>query len=192
MRIFIKQTIIISIFVLGLIFVSCINLYASQTAVVSDVQLTNTRDDLIVYFKIENAFTDKIIEAVLKGVPASFSFYIKLDQLTKNLLDNEVADYKITSTLKYNTLKKEFVVSRHWKNEKPFVTDSFKEAAKIMTEIDNLSVTKLANLVKGDKYELELKAKLDKVTLPLYLHYIFFFVSFWDFETNWHVIKFTY
>lgn len=192
MRIFIKQKIIISIFVLALIFVSCINLYASQTAVVSDVQLTNTRDDLLVYFKIENAFTDKITEAVLKGVPASFSFYIKLDQLTKNLLDNEIADYKITSTLKYNTLKKEFVVSRHWKNEKPFVTDSFKEAAKMMTEIDNLAVTKLANLVKGDKYELELKAKLDKVTLPLYLHYILFFVSFWDFETDWHVIKFTY
>lgn len=192
MRIFIKQKKTILVFVLTMIFVFCTNLYASQNAVVSDVQLTNTRDNLIVYFKIKNAFTDKINEAVLKGVPASFSFYIKLDQITKNLMNNEVADYKITSTLKYNALKKEFVVSRLWKNEKPFITDSFEEAKKIMTEIDNLDVTALVNLVKGDKYKLELKAKLDKVTLPLYLHYVFFFVSFWDFDTKWHVVKFTY
>ncbi len=192
MRIFIKQKKTISILVLALSFVFCVNLYASQTALVSDVHLTNTRDDLLVYFKVENAFTDKITEAVLKGVPASFSFYIKLDQVTKNIMNNEVADFKIKSTLKYNALKKEFVVSRHWKNEKPIITDSFKEATRVMTEIDNLAVTELVNLKKGEKYELELKAKLDKVTLPLYLHYILFFVSFWDFETDWHVIKFTY
>ncbi|MCK5543340.1 MAG: DUF4390 domain-containing protein [Desulfobacterales bacterium] len=192
MKIFIKQKQSIIIFVLAIAFVSCTNLYASQAAVVSDVQLANTRDDLLVYFKIENAFTDKISEAVLKGVPASFLFYIKLDQVTKNLMNNEITDYKITSTLKYNTLKKEFVVSRDWENEKPFVTNSFEEAKKIMTEIDNLNVTKLVNLVKGEKYKLKLKAKLDKVTLPLYLHYIFFFVSFWDFETDWHLLKFTY
>ncbi|MCP3901387.1 MAG: DUF4390 domain-containing protein [Desulfobacteraceae bacterium] len=192
MRIFIKQKNTISILVLALSFVFCVNLYASQTALVSDVHLTNTRDDLLVYFKVENAFTDKITEAVLKGVPASFSFYIKLDQVTQNIMNNEVADFKIKTTLKYNALKKEFVVSRHWKNEKPIITDSFKEATRIMTEIDNLAVTELVNLKKGEKYELELKAKLDKVTLPLYLHYILFFVSFWDFETDWHVIKFTY
>jgi hypothetical protein len=182
----------ISIFVLVLAFFSCTNLHASQTALVSDVQLINTRDNLLVYFKIENAFTDKINEAVLKGVPASFSFYIKLDQVTKNLIDNEVSDFKIKSTLKYNTLKKEFVVTRDWKNEKPLITDSFEKAKKIMTQINNLDVTKLVNLIKGEKYELELKAKLDKVTLPLHLHYIFFFVSYWDFETDWHVVKFTY
>ena len=190
MRIFIKHKILV--FVLALTFVFCADLPASQAAMVSDVQLTNTRDDLIIYFKIEDAFTDKIREAVLKGVPTSFSFYIELDQITKNIMNNEIADYKIISTLKYNTLKKEFVVSRHWKNEKPFITDSFEEAKRIMTGIDNLVVTKLVNLVKGEKYKLKLRAKLDKVTLPLYLHYIFFFVSFWDFETDWHVIRFTY
>ena len=192
MRVFIKNKILVLAVVMGVNFVFCASLFASQAAVISNVQLTNSRDDLITYFKIENAFTDEITQAVLKGIPASFSFSIVLDQVTKYIFDTEIADYKITSTLKYNALKKEFIVSRPWKNEKPFITDSFEEAKKLMTEIDNLSVTKLANLVKGGEYELELKADLDKVTLPLYLHYIFFFVSFWDSETDWHVIKFTY
>ena len=189
---FIKKKFLVSALIFFLNILFCANLYASQTAVIFDVQLTNSRDDLIVYFKIDNAFTEEITNAVLKGIPATFSFSIVLDKITANLLDTEIADYKITSTLKYNALKKEFLVSRSWKNEKPFITDSFEEAKKLMTEIDNLSVTKLANLIKGEKYELELKADLDKVTLPLYLHYVFFFVSFWDFETDWHVIKFTY
>ena len=189
---FCKEKRIIFIFIMTVSFVFCTNLFASETAVIANVQLTNTRDDLITYFKVENAFTDKICEAVLKGVPASFLFYIKLDQVTKNLMNNEVEDYKMTSTLKYNALKKEFLVSRPWKNEKPFITDSFEEAKKIMTGIDNLEITKLTNLVKGEQYKLKLKAKLDKVTLPWYLHYIFFFVAFWDFETDWHITKFTY
>ena len=192
MRAFIKKKFLFLAVAAIVNFIFCANLFASQAAVISNVQLTNSRDDLITYFKIENAFTDEITQAVLKGVPTSFSFSIVLDQVTTYIFDTEIADYKITSTLKYNALKKEFIVSRPWKNEKPFITDSFEEAKKLMTEIDNLSVTKLANLVKGGKYELELKADLDKVTLPLYLHYIFFFVSFWDFETDWNVIKFTY
>jgi hypothetical protein len=31
-----------------------------------------------------------------------------------------------------------------------------------------------------------IKAKLDKVRLPLYMEYVFFFVSLWDFETDWY------
>ena len=61
-----------------------------------------------------------------------------------------------------------------------------------MTEVDNLRVIELANLIKGDKYQIRIKAELDKVTLPLSLHYVLFFVSFWDFETDWYLINFTY
>ena len=172
MRTVIKQKVIVLAVVAIISFVFCANLFAAQEAVISNVQLTNTRDDLITYFKVENAFTDEICQAVLKGVPASFSFYIKLDQVSKKFFfDTEISDYKITSTLKYNILKKEFVVSRPWKNEKPFVTDSFEKAKQLMSQIDNLTITSLTNLVKGKNYELELKADLDKVTLPLYLHY---------------------
>ena len=193
MRTIIKQKVFVLAIAVIINFVFCTNLFAAQAAVISNVHITNTRDDLITYFKVENAFTEEISQAVLKGIPASFSFDIKLDKVSKKFFfDTKIASYEITSTLKYNILKKEFVVSRPWKNEKPFVTDSFEEAKKLMTEIDNLMVTRLANLVKGKKYELELKAELDKITLPLYLHYIFFFVSFWDFETDKHVTKFTY
>ncbi len=40
-------------------------------------------------------------------------------------------------------------------------------------------------------YELAIKAELSKVELPLFFRYIFFFVSLWDFETDWQVVTFT-
>jgi hypothetical protein len=165
---------------------------AKVTAEIQDIRLVNTRDDLLTYFEITQAFSDKINQAVMNGVPTTFSFYIALYKSDGSWLDKNIADIKIKSTIKYNSLKKEFSVLRPWKNETPVVTQSFDEAKALMTEIDNLVIIPLNRLVKGDKYQLRIKAELDKVTLPLSLHNIFFFVSYWNFETNWYLINFSY
>ncbi len=159
---------------------------------IEDIRLVNTRDDLLTYFEVTHAFPDKIVQAVMNGIPTSFSFYISLYKTEGSWFDKKIADIEIQSTIKYNSLKKEFSVSRPWKNEKPVVTQSFEEARTLMTEIDNLIIVPLNQLVKGDKYQLRIKAELDRITLPLYLHNVFFFLSFWDFETNWYLINFTY
>ncbi len=168
------------------------NLLANNDAVLTGIKLANTRDDLLTYFEVQNAFTEKAIQAVENGIPTSFSFYVTLYKTTSTLFDKTIADIQIKSTVKYNSLKEEYTVSRDWKDEKPSVTKSFEEAQTWMAEVDNLAVIPLDQLIKGDKYQIRIKAELEKVTLPLSLHYIFFFVSFWDFETDWYVINFTY
>ena len=40
--------------------------------------------------------------------------------------------------------------------------------------------------------QIRAKAELSKLTLPFFLHYVFFFVSLWDFETDWYTIDFIY
>lgn len=168
------------------------NIFADNTAELGNIKLANTRDDLLIYFEVENAFTDKITQAVQKGIPTAFSFYVFLYKTDTSWIDKEIAEVQIKSTIKYNSLKEEYSVSRPWKEEQLLVTKSFEEARSWMTEVDNLRVIPLEDLVKGDKYQIRIKAELDKVTLPLYLHYVFFFVSFWNFETDWYLINFTY
>jgi len=163
-----------------------------NNALLDNIKLANTRDDLLTYFEVKNAFTDKINQAVKNGIPTTFSFYVSLYKVSNSLLDTKIADIQIKSTIKYNSLKDEFSISRPWKDEKPSFTKSFEEAKSWMTEVDNLSIIPLKNLIKGDKYQIRIKAELDKVTLPLSLHYVLFFVSFWDFETDWYLINFTY
>ncbi|MCG8637998.1 MAG: DUF4390 domain-containing protein [Desulfobacterales bacterium] len=181
-----------------LILIICFNLlvpthiFADINAVLTNIKLANTRDDLLTYFEVKNAFKDKTVQAVQNGIPTTFSFYVSLYKTTSNLFDKKIADIQIKSTVKYNSLTKEYTVSRPWKDDKPAVTKSFEKAQAWMTEVDNLKVIPLDQLIKGDKYQIRIKAELEKVTLPLSLHYIFFFVSFWDFETDWYVINFTY
>ena len=164
----------------------------SNDAKLTDIIVTNTRDDLLLFLSVEGAFTTKMKEAILSGVPASFSFYIKLDQKRDLWLNKNIIDIKLTHTIKFNNLKKEFVINRSWIKNKPIITKSFLEAQKLISEIDGLKLVSLDVLEKGKRYRIRAKAKLKKITLPFYLHYILFVVSFWDFATDWYTVDFTY
>jgi hypothetical protein len=61
-----------------------------------------------------------------------------------------------------------------------------------MTEIHSLKIIPLSELEKGRQYQLRVKAEFSKKTLPFYLHYVLFFVSLWDFETDWYALDFIY
>ena len=164
----------------------------AKDAKLTNIIVTNTRDDLLIYLSVEDAFTRKMREAINRGVPASFEFFINLYRSRSMWIDKEMADLTITHTIKYNSLKKEYAVSRSWDAESPVIVQSFDAAKKLMGEIDSLKIIPLARLEKGRQYQIQAKAKLSRVTLPYYLHYVLFFLSLWDFETDWYTIDFIY
>ncbi|MCP4350195.1 MAG: DUF4390 domain-containing protein [Desulfobacterales bacterium] len=179
------------IFIFTLFFVQG-SAYAREVKV-ANITITNLNGNLVVYsLNIEGAFTTEMKKAVLSGVPTTFSYLVTLHRVRSLWADKEIANIKVTHTIEYNSMKKEFVVKRSWENYKPEVVQSFEEARKLMTEIDNLKIVPLNKLEKGKKYQVRAKAELSKMTLPLYLHYVLFFVSLWDFETEWYSIDFTY
>jgi hypothetical protein len=106
--------------------------------------------------------------------------------------DKAIADIEIANSIKYNNLKKEFVVERSWENGRIRTAQSLQEAQKLMSDVDGLKIIHLDKLAKGRQYQVKAKAQLSKLTLPFYLHYVFFFVSLWDFETDWYTIDFIY
>ena len=189
----IKQTIYLLLFIIISIQVIIpSSAVARRRCSLESIVITNTRDDLIAYFTVTGAFTDKMSEAVLKGVPASFSFFISVYRKRDAWFDEKVADINISSTLKYNSIKQDFTVARPWKTDKLFTTTSFEQAKEIASSIYNLKVLPLKLLTKGEQYQIRIKAEMNKATLPLYLHYIFFFISYWDFETDWYSINMIY
>jgi len=178
--------------VLVILLLSVYGLAMAKGATLTNIIVTNTRDDLLVYLSVDGAFTQKMEDAVKNGVPASFTFFINLYRTRSLWIDKEMADLTITHTIKYNSLKKEYAVSRSWDNNSPVLLQSFDAAKKLMTEIDSLKVIPLELLEKGKQYQIQAKAKLSRVTLPYYLHYVLFFLSLWDFETDWYTIDFIY
>lgn len=168
------------------------NLAVAQDASLTDIIVTNTQDDLLVYLNVEGAFREKMKKAILSGVPTRFSFFVNLYRVRTLWFDEKIADIMVTNTVKYDNLKEEFTITRSWEEIEQRVSRSFDEVKKLITEIDGLKIVPLEQLEKDQRYQLRAKAELSKVTLPYYLHYVLFFVSLWDFETDWYTIDFTY
>ena len=164
----------------------------AQDATLTNITVSNTQDDLLLFLNLEGAFREEMQKAILSGVPSTFSFFAKLNRVRSFWFDKDIADLEVTHTIVYDNLKKEFTVTRSWKDNNTEVTKSFDEAKKWMTEIDNIKIIPLNRLEKGEQYQLRVKAEVSKKTLPLYLHYILIFVSLWDFETDWYTIDFTF
>ena len=164
----------------------------AQEAKLTNITVSNTRDDLLLYLNLEGAFSEKLNAAILSGVPATFFFLTKLNSVRNVWIDLNIADITVTHSIKYDNLKKEFIVRRSWKKNDPEITKSFKEAQKWMAEVNSLKIIPLRQLEKGQQYQLRMKAEVSKQTLPFYLHYVLFFVSLWDIETDWYTIDFIY
>ena len=191
MIVLLKRTKSVFLLILGLLLIASQAGYA-QDATLTNITVSNTQDDLLLFLNLEGAFRDEMKQAILSGAPSTFSFFAKLNRVRSLWFDKDIADLEVTHTIIYDNLKKEFTVTRSWKDNNPEVTKSFDEAKKWMTEIDSLKIIPLNRLEKGEQYQLRVKAEVSKKTLPLYLHYILFFVSLWDFETDWYTIDFTF
>jgi hypothetical protein len=177
--------------IIGIFFIGRGSVLA-QEASLTNITVSNTRDDLLLYLNLEGAFSEKLKKAILSGVPASFSFLAKLNRVRDIWLDQVIADITVSHTIKYDNLKKEFIVRRSWRNNELEVTKSFIEAQKWMSEVNSLKIIPLGQLEKGQQYQLRTKAEVSKQTLPFYLHYVLFFISIWDIETDWYTIDFIY
>jgi hypothetical protein len=161
-------------------------------ATLSDIIVTNTQKDLLVFFDIQGCFTREMEEAILNGIPTTFTIIIRLYKTRTLWFDGSISSLKLEHTIKYDSLKSEFRVSRSEDKHNELVFKEFEKAKKAMAEVSNIEVVPLKELQRKSKYQLRVKAELEKVRLPLYLHYVLFFVTLWDFETDWYTVDFTY
>jgi len=164
----------------------------SLEAQITNLLITNTRNDVLVYFRVNNCFTEKMEDAILAGIPTTFTFYVELYRQRKFWLDKEMADITIKHTIKYDNVKKMFYVSLK-DGEKIFEQfRNFAMAKRAMSDLNGIVIVPMKKLLRNRKYYVRVKAQLDKVRLPLHMEYVFFFVSLWDFETDWYKEEFIY
>jgi hypothetical protein len=176
------------------VFVFCVTTgpVFGEDAYLSDIVVTNTRDHLLVYFTVENCFTADMTTAIESGIETTFTFFIKLQEKRDLWPDKTMVSKKIQHSIRYDNLKKQYEVRRSEENQKAVIVKEFETAKKIMTEVVALEVVPLQQLNKGTPYQIRMMAEMDRIKLPLGLHYIFFFLSLWDFKTDWYVVDFKY
>ena len=164
----------------------------AKEAYLSDFVVTNTRDHLLVYFGVNNCFTPEMNNAIESGIETTFTFFIQLYEKRDLIWNKKIADLEVNHSIKYDSLKKIYTVRFSENNNKEVTGRTFEEAKKLMAEVVALKVVPMHQLKKGKHYQLQMMAQLDRIRLPFHLHYVLFFLSLWDFETDWYAVDFRY
>jgi hypothetical protein len=188
----IKKAAVLTSVILFLNFWLLTPIIKGEEARIKNISVINSWDHCILSFSVTGCFTEEMKKAIDNGIDTTFTFYIELYEIREFWWDKQVADLSVSHLIKYDSLKKIYMVTLSEKGDKVFYVEDFIKAKKLMSEIRGLGITRLHNLQKGKRYQVRMMAELDKITLPFYLDYVLFFLSLWDFETDWYKVDFTY
>jgi hypothetical protein len=160
------------------------SLVQAEKASIEDLLIERGKGSLKVSFSVKHCFNKKMEEAIKAGIPTTFNFFVKFYKKRALIWNKKIASHQFQHRIVYDNLKEDFSI---WLEEqgKEIRVAELEEAKRYMQRVDGFSVFRERELEKGS-YELAIKAELDPVKLPLGLESILFFVSLWDFETNWY------
>ncbi len=164
----------------------------ADNASLSDIRVDNTQEHLLLNFRVIDCFTEDMKEAIDNGINITFTFFIKVYEVKTLWWDKKIADLTESHDITYDSLKKIYLVRTSQDSNKTVSVEDFEKAKIIMSEIEGLQVADLGELHEGRRYKIAMMAELDKIRLPFYLHYVLFFLSLWDFETDWYTVDFKY
>jgi len=165
--------------------------YAYKTNL-QNIVIDSANGNLVVSFKLENVFSSQMKEVVLNGIPITFTYLVVLHEIRDFWLDKKIINLKIDHMMKYNVLKKEFVIKRSWQIDEVLITESFDGAQSLMTEISGLKIIPFNWLENGNRYQIGIKGELSKASLPINLRSALFFSPSWGFETDWYILDFSH
>lgn len=139
---------------------------------------------LSVSFRVDGAFTPKMEEAILSGIPQTFTYFFEVYRVVPAWPDQRIYNWQVRRTIRYDTLKQVFSVD-FGQAEPQRQTKDLNQAKQWMTDFTDFPVAVGPALQSGAEHYVRLKAELDPVEWPLYLNRIFFFANLWDFKTPW-------
>jgi hypothetical protein len=158
----------------------------------SDLIITTSKSHLLLFGTLNNGITEEMRQGLHNGIPIEFTFQVELHKTEKNWPDLQLVAMQFQHILSYDTLQETYRLETNERKQKTFSFSQLNDALKAMNEINGLLVIELSQLIPDSSYQLQLKAELYEKTLPMKLHYIVPFVSWWDIKTDWHTIEFTY
>ena len=164
---------------------------AKNKAEIVNVEIGEALGILKVGFFIQDCFTPSMEEAILSGVPTTFRIRTVVEKPGPLFFSSLILDVVLEHTIKYDYLKNEYLIQLPEDPEATRVTKDFAEAKQWMSTVRELPLLPLWRLEKDQPYDLRIRAELSKVELPLFFRYVFYFVSLWDFETDWQKTTFT-
>jgi hypothetical protein len=106
--------------------------------------------------------------------------------------DEEILSKKVTHTVKYDTLSKQYTCHISDADTKQaLVTTDFDEVKRWMTSLKGVRLVPAGNINTGREYYIRVMAEMEALEMPFPLGYIPFIAPFQEFETPWAVSPLT-
>lgn len=173
-----------------LIILSIILTYVSPLSAaqkgITDIDVSRSNNELLVTAAYEGGFTPEIKQEIINGVSRELFYYITLQRVMTNWIDEEKISKTIKYTLKYDILKKQFLVVKIIENSREErVFESYSEMIEWVSKIEKVSLTPINTLRTKHKYYVSIKAEIKAGELPFILRYLLFFIPYSEFSTGW-------
>lgn len=158
----------------------------------TDIIVTTSDTHLLLFGELRNSLTEQMLDGLHSGIPVQFSFFVELIKNEPNWLDDKLVSTSFSHSLSFDTLKELYIVETQESSKKRYTTPSLEDAIKLVNEVNGLKIIELSALEPEKTYRLRIKAELHKKSLPLSLHNVIPFVSWWDYKTDWYTVEFIY
>jgi hypothetical protein len=153
---------------------------------ISDLSVTIQNKDIMVSARLIGAFSNTIEEDIKNGIPKDLFYYVLLKRRQNNWIDEELLQVTIKYTIKYDILKKQYIVtSREGTKNSQRVIENYQEMADLITRVNNVKLTETDIFNSNESYYVSVKAEMKATAIPLHLDYFFFFIPFLELDTPW-------
>lgn len=127
-----------------------------------------------------------IDEDLRKGLAKDLYYYLVLKQRQRLWFDEEVAAVTVKYSMKYDLLKREYLVTvRLPSGTTQTIVSDFESARRLVSRVERVPVADVRTLKRREKYVISVKAEMKAPQLPLYLDYFLFFIPFLEIDTPW-------
>ena len=139
--------------------------------------------------RIDYKLTDKVIDALQKGVPIQLKVEIEISRVRDYLWDETIIDLKQRYQLEYHALTKQYIV--HNINSGSLHSfPSLNVALSVLGTIVDLPIVDKNLLETGQQYNARIRAELDIDKLPVPLRLLAYLTSGWNLNSEWFLWSF--
>ena len=97
-----------------------------------DVAVTTSKNHLLLFGMLDNAFTDQMVEGLHSGLPIHFSFFVELNPTNEGWKDGKMVTLETRHAISYDTLKESYKVEIEESGKRFFVFNELIDAQKFV------------------------------------------------------------
>jgi hypothetical protein len=153
---------------------------------ITHLSVSLANGEITVSAQLERGFSHQVVRDIQNGIPKDFYYYFLLKRKQKGWFDDEILSKTLRYTVKYDNLKKQFLVTRR---DGVVVEETLLEnldaVESLISKVNNVKISPLSLLKPSRSYYVSVKAQMKASKLPLYLDYFLFFIPFLELDTPW-------